>query len=153
MLEGGGRGFVRSPPPGFGPALTTHPSRFWPCPYCSPPPRFLAPRITRPLRFSDLATCLSICWGSMTQHLILHTVKSTIQFSTILGVLLTKTCYYPRRATIAINKMSHLLFLPECRILKNSDQIALKNKVFHSIIFFKIEQFMVNESTHIIYTM
>ena len=24
----------------------------------APPPRFLAPRITRPLRFSDLATCL-----------------------------------------------------------------------------------------------
>ena len=27
--------------------------------------------------------------------------RSTIQFLTIFGVLLTKTCYYPRRATIA----------------------------------------------------
>ena len=27
--------------------------------------------------------------------------RSTIQFLTIFGALLTKTCYYPRRATIA----------------------------------------------------
>ena len=44
MLEGGGKEGVR--PPDFGPALTAR------------PPRFLAPRITRPSRFSDLATCL-----------------------------------------------------------------------------------------------
>ena len=56
----------------------------------------------------------------------IYTVKSqavdrfTIQFLTIFGVLLTKTCYYPRRATIS---WVHLLFLPVCRILKNSDQI------------------------------
>ena len=29
--------------------------------------------------------------------------RSTIQFLTIFGVLLTKTCYYPRRATIAMS--------------------------------------------------
>ena len=47
MLEGGRQG-GRTNPPDFGPALTA----------C--PPRFLAPRITRPSRFSDLATCLSM---------------------------------------------------------------------------------------------
>ena len=70
--------------------------------------------------------------------------QSTIQFLTILGVLLTKTCYHPRHATIAMSSnqfKSHLIFLPECRILKNSDQIFFnlylwKMKYF-TLLFFK----------------
>ena len=53
MLEGGGKEGVR--PPDFGPALTAR------------PPRFLAPRITRPSRFSDLATCLE--WGPLNPNI------------------------------------------------------------------------------------
>ena len=45
----------------------------------------------------------------LAQSETMHTVKSravdrsTIQFLTIFGLLLTKTCYYPRRATIAMS--------------------------------------------------
>ena len=47
MLEGHGEaGGAYAPPPDFDPILTAR------------PPRFLAPRITRPSRFSDIATCL-----------------------------------------------------------------------------------------------
>jgi hypothetical protein len=77
--------------------------------------------------------------------------QSTIQFLTILGVLLTKTCYHPRHATIAMSSnqfKSHLIFLPECRILKNSDQIFFnlylwkmhlhdKKMKYFTLLFFK----------------
>jgi hypothetical protein len=57
----------------------------------------------------------AICTGCATLysrfevHLFINTVKSravdrsTIRFLTIFGVLLTKTCYYPRRATVAMS--------------------------------------------------
>ena len=68
MSEGGRQGGQLPPPPDFGPAFTA-------CPL-----RFLAPRITCPSRFSDLATCLLLFYGREAKvQLMDYTSSRTVQ--------------------------------------------------------------------------
>jgi hypothetical protein len=47
--------------------------------------------------------------------------QSAIQFLTIFGVLLTKTCYYPRRATIAMSSnQSTDEYIKGCNLIPKS---------------------------------
>ena len=83
------------------------------------------------------------CHFITTGSILILTVKSravyrsTIQFLTIFGVLLTETCYQPRCATIPS-------YSNQSRIPKNYDQIYHEQecsiKSFHSILWWKLQK-------------